>query len=41
MERVTLNPNVNDVRIARVEVIAGGEADTDVQTFDSGDAGKP
>jgi hypothetical protein len=34
MERVTLNPNVNDVRIARIKVIAGGEENTDVQMFE-------
>jgi hypothetical protein len=33
MERVTLNPNVNDVRVARVQVVAGGEEDTDVHTL--------
>ena len=31
---VTLNPNVNDVRTARVKVIAGGEEHTDVETFE-------
>lgn len=30
---VTLNPNVNDVREARVTVVAGGSEHTDVETF--------
>ena len=34
MEHVILNPIVNDVRIARVKVVAGGEEDIDVQTFE-------
>jgi hypothetical protein len=31
--RVTLNPNLNDVRLARVKVVAAGDEDTDVQTL--------
>jgi hypothetical protein len=31
---VTLNPNVSDVRAARVKVIAGGDEHTDVETFE-------
>ena len=30
-----LNPTANDVRIARVKVVAGGEEDTGVRTFES------
>jgi len=33
MERVTLNPNVNDLRVVRVKVVAGGEEDADVYTL--------
>lgn len=33
-ERVILNPTVNDVRIARAKVVAGGDEDTDVQTIE-------